>query len=72
MFFRGPTPAMLETMTTLAQISSEAWMQSRAALYLAKGTPAQDAADAARRDFETKFGAKGLHPTHFTLDLDKP
>lgn len=64
MFGRSPSVKALETLVTL---STEAWMQSRAALYLARGDPWNEAADRAREDWQRAHGHRGIRVTSFRL-----
>lgn len=60
-----------EALDALVSMASEGWLQSRAALHLASGSSAQEAADAARRDFDVRFGSRWIDISHFDLRLPR-
>lgn len=51
----------------LAKMSTEAWLQSRAALLLAIGNSPNEAAAKARAAFEREFAGSGIDVSYFTL-----
>lgn len=66
--FLRPRP---DRLAILVRISTEAWLQSRAALYMAVGNEPSLAATKARAAFAAAFGDAGIDVTYFTLERIK-
>lgn len=65
-----PPASDKERFALLAKLSTEAWLQSRAALLMAAGNTPSAAAEKARAAFDAAYAGAGIDVSYFTLDAN--